>query len=251
MPTYGSIRGGQQNWRSQQRAYRARKKFARSRGARRQIQYQRRFVAGRNRTGGYYGRFGAASGELKFFDVTLDDAVVAATGTITDSLNKIAQGTTESERDGRKCVISHIGWRFEISLPEIDAVATPASGDVLRIILYCDKQANGATAAVTDILELANYQSFNNLANTSRFRTLYDRVITINYATLASDNSAVVSQANVIRSGAMFKKVKVPLEFSATTGAMSEIRSNNLGVLLISRNGLCAFNSHLRLRFRG
>ncbi len=193
----------------------------------------------------------ARDGETKFHDVDLDDAVVASAGTVTPTVNIIPSGTTESDRDGRKCTITAINWRYNLNLPEIDAAANPAASDIVRVIMYLDRQANGATAAVTDILESADYQSFNNLANTSRFLTLYDKATPVNYQTLASDGAGVVSSAQVLTWHTFYKKCNIPIEFSSTTGAITEIRSNNIGVLLISSSGVCGFASKIRLRFRG
>ncbi len=203
------------------------------------------------RTSGFYGRFrGRRStytngGELKFFDLDLDDATVANGGTITDSINKIAQGTTESTRIGRKCTIRSIGWRFEVTLP-IDT--TVGLADVVRVIMYLDKQCNGATATVTDILESANFQSFNNLANKSRFRTLMDRTYAINVSAAAGNGTSNDAADSVIEDS-FFKKCNLALEFDATAGAITEIRSNNIGVLLIARTGAAGFSSKIRLRF--
>ncbi len=214
----------------------------------------RRFVAGRDRVGGYYGRYGITKGsgtpgELKFHDVDLDDAAIATGGTVTPSICLIPQGVTEITRVGRKCTIRNINWRYNVSIQEQDAGADPRNGDTVRVILYLDKQANGATAAVTDILESADFQSFNNLSNSGRFRTLYDKTHTLNYLTLASDNAGVVSSAEVTRDVMVFKKCGFPIEYSSTTGAITEIRSNNIGVLLISRTGASGFASKFRLRF--
>lgn len=200
------------------------------------------------RIGGFYGRF-ANGGELKFFDVPLTDAVVATAGTITDSINKIAQGVTEVTRVGRKCTIRSIGFRYKITLSEVDAVATPGPGDSVRIMVYLDKQCNGATAAVLDILETANYLSFRNLANSGRFVILHDVTKDLNFLTLASDNAAVVSSADVSRNYTFYKKCGIPIEFNATTGAITEIRSNNFGLLVISSSGACALDMNFRLRF--
>ncbi len=205
-----------------------------------------RVMPGFTRQGGYYGRY---PGELKFFDVDLDDAVVATGGTITDSINKIAQGVTEVQRVGRKCTLTHFNWRVNYTLPVSDAVATAAAGDVLRMMVFIDKQANGATATVTNILESADYQSFLNLANIGRFQILCDKTVSLSYQGLASDGAGVVSSSPVIRHWAAYKKIKVPVEFDGATGAITEIRSNNLGVLLISKNGLCGFVSKIRLRY--
>ena len=191
------------------------------------------------------------SPELKFHDLDIDDVVVSATGTIQAGLNLIAQGVTESERIGRKCIITSIGWRYSVALVEQDAVPTPAPPETFRIMLVLDKQANGAFPAVLDILETADFQSFNNLANKSRFRTLMDNTFNLNHVDLASDGAGVVSSSEVRQDFTFFKKVKIPLEFSAGTGAIAEIRSNNLFVLLISRAGLGSFESKMRLRFTG
>ncbi len=206
-------------------------------------------VPGRTRTGGYYGRFAPFSGELKFHDVQLVDAVVATGGVVTATVNVIPQGVTEITRVGRKCTLRSFNWRYRCTMPEVDAVATPAEGDGLRVILYQDKQTNGATAAVTDILETADMHSFRNLANTGRFNILMDKVHRLNYLTLASDTDAVVSSADVTREYTFFKKLNMPIEFNGTNGTIGEIRSNNIGVLLVSDIGSIGFDSRIRIRF--
>jgi len=210
---------------------------------------RRRFVAGQDRVGGYYGRFSGKNAELKFHDVDLDDAVVAVTGTVTPSVNLIAQGITESTRIGRKCTLRSYHWRYQVTLPETDAAATAVDGDTVRMIVFIDKQANGATAAVTDVLESANIQSFRNLSNSGRFNILCDKLHNLNYLTLASDGAGVVSQGLIQKEFVFNKKVALPIEFSDVTGAITEIRSNNIGVLLISHRGIAGFNSGIRLRF--
>ncbi len=209
---------------------------------------RKQFTPGKDRVGGFYGRY-SNGGELKFHDVDLDDAVVASGGTVVASINLIAQGVTESTRVGRKCTIKSINWKYRFTLGEQDAVATPATADTLRIIMFIDKQANGATAAVTDLLESADVHSFRNLANSGRFVFLLDKVIPLNWRTLASDNAAVVSSAGVFYEQSFYKKCNLPVEFSATTGAITEIRSNNIGVLLLSFGGTPGFVSKIRLRF--
>lgn len=211
---------------------------------------QRRFTAGKDRVGGYYGRYaGAGGGERKFKDVTLDDAVVSSGGTVTDSINKIGQGVTEITRIGRKCTLKEIHWKYTVSLPEVDAVADPAAVGTVRTIMYLDKQCNGATAAVTDILETDDYQSFYNLANQGRFSIIMDKLHTLNYMTMASDGAALVSMGKVTRNYSFDKRCNIPLEFDNTTGAITEIRSNNVGVLILSDTGTMGFTSNIRIRF--
>lgn len=207
------------------------------------------FIPGVDRTGGYYGRFSGRSGELKFHDVDLDDATVGATGNMTATINIIPQGVTESQRVGRKCTIKSVNWHFRLILPERDAVSNPGDPDIVRTILFIDKQANGATATVTDILETTQYLSFRNLANSGRFKILYDKNHTMNYGAMASDGAGVVSQARVVKDVNVYKSCSIPIEFSGTTGVIGEIRSNNFGVLLISSESSANFTSKFRLRF--
>ncbi len=211
---------------------------------------QRAVVPGITRQVGYYGRYGPNSGEKKFWDVSVNDASISQAGTVVDSLNELVQGTSESQRIGRKATIKNVHCRYNLSLNEQDAVATPASGDTVRFIVFLDKQCNGATAATTDILESDNYQSYRNLANIGRFDILYDKMHVLKFLTLASDGAGVVSSANVEMNSSVNLKCNIPVEFNGTTGVIAEIRSNNIGFLIISRVGnLVVLDSHWRLRF--
>ena len=227
------------------KAARARKMFGRT-GRARVLRRQRGYV----RTTGLYrfapSRFAQRGGELKFFDVDLDTNAILAAGAVTDSVNKIAQGTSEVQRIGRKCTIRSINWRWRIRKDA--ATASSSTGDTVRVILFLDKQANGQTATVTNLLESANYQSFNNLANKSRFRTLMDRTYDMNNMAGGGDGTTE-DYGEVHINDSLYKKVNIPIEFDSTAGAIGEIRSNNIGVLLISESQICAFDSKFRLRF--
>ncbi len=209
----------------------------------------RAYGSEQERVARFYGRYSGRSSELKFHDVDLDDAVIGTGGTVTPTVNIIPQGVTEVQRIGRKCTLKVFQWRYVLTLPEQDAVVTPETGDSARIIVFIDKQANGATATVTDLLESASILSFRNLANSGRFVFLCDKLHNINYAGLASDGAGVVSQALVNMEYTFYAKLNTPIEFSGTTGVIAEIRSNNIGVLLISQQGRVTFNSKIRLRF--
>ncbi len=208
----------------------------------------RAFRPGRDRVGGYYGRYAGRDGELKFHDIDVNDAVIAGGATIqnTGTINIIPQGVEEVQRVGRKCTIRAINWRWQVKMPA--ATAATSTADEVRLILYMDKQCNGATAASTDILEGASIHSFNNLSNSGRFRILYDHRISLRSAGAAASGAAFVFGED-IRIGSFYKKCDIPLEFDSTTGALTEIRSNNLGIMALSDEGLCELDSSVRLRF--
>ncbi len=210
---------------------------------------RRTFRPGYARTAGYFGRFtGRGAIEHKFHDLNITDASIAQGGTIIqDSCNLIAQGVTEVTRIGRKCTIKGINWRFNISLDTTTNMDT--ARETIRIILYLDKQANGVTAATGNILETSNYQSFNNLANKSRFRTLMDRSYDLNALGGAGDGTSNDTMGREI-SDSFYKKCTIPIEFDAVGGVMTAIKSNNIGVLILAKNGAVAvFESKMRLRF--
>ncbi len=196
---------------------------------------------------------GHKMGEWKFHDIDINDASVAQNGTILeDSCNTIAQGVTESQRIGRKCTIRSINWRFRVLLTgQTDVNNLAAAADTVRVILYLDKQANGAAAGVTDILESDDFQSFNNLANKSRFRTLMDRVYDLSASAGAGTSAAAANDTGpIFASDAIYKKCNIPIEYSSTTGAITEVTSNNIGVLILAAAGArTSFDSKMRLRF--
>lgn len=189
--------------------------------------------------------------ELKFFDVDVNVAAgsLVAAGAIHVSANLIPQGVTEITRVGRKCVIKKIGWRWSIVKP---STANLSLGhEVVRMICYQDKQTNGATAAVTGILESANYQSFRNLTNTGRFNILYDRTYDLNQQAGSGDGTTN-DGASTVLSGQWYKDCNIPLEFSAGAGAITELSTNNIGFLFISLDGdttSVSLDSKVRIRY--
>lgn len=193
------------------------------------------------------GRYQKTS-ELKFFDTALS-FLVDTTGEVpaTGQLTLIPQGVTESTRIGRRCTIKSIQIRGT-------AVWNPAAGNVGATISYIylvwDKQCNGAAASVTDVLT-SNLMStaLANLENSDRFIILKRFVI-------PQQSEAGVNGAFSINQFPIdyYRKCNIPIDFdsSASTGALTTIKSNNLFLLagseavtddLVSVNGTC------RLRF--
>ncbi len=213
-------------------------------------------VPGFTRRAGYFGRFNqpgtapAGIQEKKFHDVGIADPSIAAGGTIiANSIVAIAQGLTESTRVGRKVVIRGINWRYRFESFPLATTAGQVPNEV-RLILYLDQQANGAGAAVLDILETSNIHSFNNLSNRDRFKILMDRVIVLNPVAGAGGFTAANEWPGVGVIDSFYKKCNIPIEYSGTTGATAEIRSNNIGVLIVASVGATAdMTSQFRIRF--
>jgi hypothetical protein len=207
------------------------------------------------RTGGSYRRYGGqarAAGmqpELKFWDA---DCAGNLTGPITlpttsQSLNLIPQGDTESTRDGRLAFVKSIHVRGDIILNP--SSSTTISGP-FYMWLILDTQANGAVAAASDVFTNSGNpsQSFLNLNNSGRFRILKSWVKVMEPQ--AGVNAAYNHMTYHIDH---YMKCNIKIDWSSTTGAITEVRSNNLFLMLGSENigGDITYDVAVRLRFQG
>lgn len=172
---------------------------------------------------GRYGRFSGPGGELKFFDTQVNFPVdntpeVPSTG----QLVLIPQGVTESTRVGARCCIKSIQFNGIATLiPSTSAISAVAAS----VMLVQDTQCNGAAATATQVYDAPNslVQSVRNLENSARFKVLKRWDMTFN-------PSAGVSAAynDSVRRFDYYTRCNIPLEFSSTTGAITELKSNNL-----------------------
>jgi len=208
----------------------------------------KRFRPGYDTQRGYYGRYNGQPGrELKFFDTALSFNVdntgeVPATG----QLVLIPQGTTESTRIAGKCVIRSIQIRAN-ALFDPAASATAATTIALWVVL--DTQCNGAAAAITDVFTSNDIRgSMINIANSRRFRILRKFIFSMN-----SPAGVTTAYNRVERQIEFYKKCYIMLDFSSTTGAITELKSNNIFLLAGAANSddQVSITGTCRVRFQG
>lgn len=194
---------------------------------------------------GFFGRFPPKGREYKFFDTT-NSFQFDITGEVpaTGQLILIPQGTTESTRIGGQCCIKSIQIKGNMTfVPGGDTVGS----NTAYMWLVLDKQCNGAAAAFTDVLTSANpHQALINLNNSDRFVILKKWVW--NFVSQAGVQAAFSGQLKPMD---FYKKVNIPIEYSSTTGAITEIRSNNIFLLAASRGAddLVTFAGITRVRY--
>lgn len=184
-------------------------------------------MPGYTRSVGAYRRSMPRSLEKKYLDTALTSTADISAGAVLNSLNLVPQGTTDVTRIGNKIRITNINCHGYAN--NDDQTTAAFGGGNLRVILFQDKQCNGATAAVTDILKSANIQSFRNMDQVDRFNILYDKV---HHIPIMATNALHTSYG--ARYWKINKKCNIDVHFSSTTGAITEIRSNNIGILYIS-----------------
>ncbi len=186
----------------------------------------------------YRGRRATYNGELKFFDIRKAATNLTAAGVILDdSICEVAQGVTESERIGRKMTIRSINFRGEWQ----NGLGT-ATGTVdgrLRIVIVWDKQANGAAFTVANVLEnngaAVDINSFRNLSNAGRFVVLMDKTFNANIPGVAQTAAGTFTSYANAHSWTFYKSCNIPIEYDAAAGAITEMRSNNVGIFALSQ----------------
>ncbi len=194
------------------------------------------------RRSGFYGRYNkpamikrlsnlAGAVERKHLDTTVGSTAIVQAGTIFGSLNLIAQNASETGRIGRKVVMTEIGIRGIIHMPSASSMTV--NGDQVRLMVVLDKQCNGAVFTVDDVLEPATWEGFNNLENTNRFVTLAKLDISMNaLAGMGNGTTNVTTEQH--KPFFFWIKRRIPIQFDGATGAITEIRSNNVAILAVS-----------------
>lgn len=188
---------------------------------------------------GFYGRYKYGVGkrtEVKFKNIKSSIAIQTNAAVINSgSILNLVQGVQEDQRVGRNCVILKVEFNGTLTMPkEADGSKT---GNVWRYILFLDRQCNGATAAAGNILEDPNQiTSHYNLKEQGRFKILYDtglKVINPSAGAFAGVNAEYCATKQKL---SFMVPCNAMIEYAGTTGNITEIRSNNIGQLVICQN---------------
>lgn len=190
-----------------------------------------------------YNPRGFVHGEWKYVDNVFTDAIsTTTTMTLCDAL---APGTAANQRIGMKVAIRSIELRVWL----MNNAATGVE-QAVRVMLFWDRQANGAIpAAVTDIIIAASPIAPRNLANRRRFKIIKDKVFTIGSCAATTGSPTSRTYKNYIK----FKK-PVIVEYNAgVAGNIADISSNSLYMLTIGTEAdgdtCCGCNAVIRVRY--
>lgn len=204
------------------------------------------------RAGGSYGRYQGKWREQKWLDTAIAQSDVTATGVIFPSFNLVAQGTSENQRIGHKILIKSLDMRLCIYKSH-DPALTDAqmAASVIRIIVFVDKQANGAAATMADLLADSNaVVSHYNTNHELRFRILSDRIHKLEPIGTFSDTAGDAQRPGLSKYVNVKKSLNLPEIFSSTAGVISELQSNNIGMLAVVSSSGTGFNLEGTVRIR-
>lgn len=202
-------------------------------------------VPGYTRVGGAYGRSLPCGPEKKFLDTVqaptnmlgTGGTFVATFGPTQSGLHfcLVPQNTTEVTRIGNKICVKNFNFKGMIYLDPDVGAGTTSGGAVVRYIFFIDKQANGAQATAANLLSSISARltdSFRELDEVERFIIIKDKTIAISPKMWNPTATAAFGQVIV-----PFKcswKGDLPVHFSSTTGALTELRSENISLLIFS-----------------
>jgi len=185
-------------------------------------------------------RRGVANRETGYVDLASASYNCDTTGSIA-LVATIAQGASVQQRVGKKVILKSVQIRGRV---ENNADAT---GNDCTILLVYDKRPTGSLPAITDILVTASASSFNNDANSGRFRILrrYD-------FSLIGGNTSGRTEA-FYKSADDFFKINRPCVFKAAgTGAIGDIEEGALYLVTVgvTAAGTSAATASLAFRTR-
>lgn len=152
-------------------------------------------------------RMGPEKKNVDKFDAT--QIVAAQTTAVVTLLNGIDDGVTSSTRVGRRVNLASLTYRFMSSLAATSAGASP-----IRLLIVYDRQPNGATPAITDIVVVDTITTVMNLANSKRFKVLVDE-----YADLGTSGPGSFTIEG-------YRKLNLDMEFNDnSTATITSIQS--------------------------
>lgn len=177
--------------------------------------------------------------EMKHASTTLASTATSGSGSIASAncLTFLSQGTGTGQRIGNQAQWKRVVIRGLLTLP------AAAVGDTVRVLLVVDRMPNGAVAAVTDVLQSANYLSDYNLDMVShqgmsgRFSVLYDRV----YDLSCTGPIVATGTGVVLRHFTIQKKMNLPIMYKGNAGTVADLMKNNVFIFAISKSGVATW----------
>lgn len=194
--------------------------------------------------------------ELKYINQNRTAVTATTSGTL-QLLNGIAHGDTAITREGDE--VRWTSYNFRGSILSATDVLTPV---IFRLIVFWDKQANGADPTIagnpnTPVSALLDNQSITNLVyspiqwqNAERFRILYDRNFILNPMvvgnTTAGATDGVLATSKLIRIKLKLNRVT---KYTGANSNIAAINTNSLYMLWISDDDV-TFEGGGRLYFK-
>jgi len=188
--------------------------------------------------------------ELKYFDSTHDanaDTVGPDSGG--GAVNKVGQlcviaaGPNPDQRIGRKIVVKEICGNVEL-------VMNAHQSDIVRVCVVQDRQANGAVLTADSVFTGKKIDDFPSIPNSNRFNILAMKIKTMNWTASQANNDGSAWSNGETKAFLTFKiPCNIEVNYSDAAAEIASIKSNNLSILVGSRDGKTRLASRWRIRY--
>lgn len=147
-------------------------------------------------------------------------------------LNGVISGDDFNNRDGRRIFMKSIFMRGSVN-----AQAFGAAQGMSRLIVFYDKQTNGAAPAILDVLVTATVASQLNLNNRSRFQILADQTFFFS------------NTGEAIREVEVFRNLNLDAQYSGVTASVASIATGSIYMLMLADFSTVDYKVSERIRF--
>lgn len=170
--------------------------------------------------------------EYKYIDSGTVNLTFNNTGTVS-YLTDVAQGLGDEDRIGNTILLKDIYFRYEI------AMNATASATTIRVILFCDKETDGVSPTVGQVLETVNYLAPLNQDSSKRFVVLKDITMSMSIYN------------NRIKAGKFYKILNIHTRYDGTGATVADARQNQFFLLTISNevSAVPTINYNCRIKF--
>jgi len=162
--------------------------------------------------------------ELKFFDNNATNVALSVGGAfLFSSINVIPQGVDQDDRIGRLITIKSIMLNGQL----IKVSDSAGASNRVRFLIVWDKQNSGGSGAnLNDVINPV-VDGMRDPPNQSRFVVLKSWLVCLNAMSGAFEGKGSMfgQTCKMLR---WYKKCNIPIEYDGSTGAITEITTNNL-----------------------
>lgn len=176
--------------------------------------------------------------ELKSFNGPVTDTVASGAGAAClIPIEDIIQVDTDDTREGNIIHVKRIVFRYTV----FDTVP-----GLVRIIWFIDRQSNGATPTVTQVLNAANPVSYYNSTlvighGGARFSILGDETRAL--------NPGYSGAAQILNVAEKEFKMNMPVTYLASTGAASDVGTNNVWCFVLGNTGTATVRHNCQIQY--
>ena len=196
--------------------------------------------------------------ELKYIDASTVGTVIDESGNIT-LLNGLLTGTSATSRVGMRIQMRSVHLKYMINGPVYtNPASTSPMAQTVRIMLVLDMQPNGATFALSDLLEDTTpgigIVSSLYMANAARFKVLYDKRVTVTAAIVTASAAEVQFAENKTVYDETYLKLSHEVHYAnSNNGDITDMRTGALFLVTLCDTAAALtqplITSYVRLRY--